>query len=82
MRNHKYMSTHRLQVLILVGLDAHIRKAAQRHRTTTGEWVRRAIERTLAEDRGPGDAPDRMSHLGAPTADIDQMLAEIEAGRG
>lgn len=79
---YEYMSTYRLQVLIPVGLDARIRKAAQRHRTTKGEWVRRAIERTLAEDRGPGDALDRLSRLGAPTADIDQMLAEIEAGRG
>ena len=43
-----------------------------------GEWVRRAIERALAEDRGGGDALDRLSRLGAPTADIDQMLAEID----
>ena len=49
---------------------------------TKGEWVRRAIEGALADDRGPGDALDRLSRLGAPTADIDQMLAEIEAGRG
>ena len=79
---YQHMSTYRLQVLIPAGLDARIRKAAQRHRTTKGEWVRRAIERTLAEDRGPGDALDRLCRLGAPTADIDQMLAEIEAGRG
>jgi hypothetical protein len=44
--------------------------------------VRRAIEQALADDRAPGDALDRLSRLGAPTADIDQMLAEIEAGRG
>jgi hypothetical protein len=76
------MSTYRLQVLIPAGLDARIRKAAHRRRLTKGEWVRRAIEQALAEDRGPGDALDRLSRLGAPTADIDQMLAEIEAGRG
>jgi hypothetical protein len=74
------MSTYRLQVLIPAGLDARIRKAAHRRRLTKGEWVRRAIEQ--AEDRGPGDALDRLSRLGAPTADIDQMLAEIEADRG
>jgi hypothetical protein len=27
------------------------------------------------------DPFDRLSRLGAPTADIDQMLAEIDAGR-
>ena len=79
---HEYMSTYRLQVLIPAGLEARIRKAAQRHRTTKGEWVRRAIERALADDRLPGDALDRLSRLGAPTGDIDHMLAEIEAGRG
>ena len=78
---YEYMSAYRLQVLIPVGLDARIRKAAQRHRTTKGEWVRRAIERTLAEDQGLGDALDRLTHLDAPTADIDQMLAEIGGGR-
>lgn len=64
------------------GLDARVRKAAQRSRLSKGEWVRRAIERALAEEHGPGDALDRLARLGAPTADIDQMLAEIEAGRG
>jgi hypothetical protein len=76
------MSTYRLQVLVPAGLDTRIRKAAQRSRLTKGEWVRRAIERALGEDRGPGDALERLSRLGAPTADIVQMLAEIEAGRG
>jgi hypothetical protein len=76
------MSNHRLQVLIPPGLDARILKAAQRGRVSKGEWVRRAIERALADDRGPADALDRLARLGGPTADIDQMLAEIEAGRG
>jgi len=76
------MSAYRLQVLIPPGLDARIRKAAQRRRVTKGEWVRRAIERALTEDRPPDDPLDRLARLGAPTADIDQMLAEIEAGRG
>ena len=76
------MSTYRLQVLIPLGLDTRIRKAAQRCGLTKGEWVRRAIEQALTGDRSPVDALDRLSRLGAPTADIDQMLAEIEAGRG
>jgi hypothetical protein len=68
-------------VLIPPGLDTRIRKAASRERLTKGEWVRRAIERALADNRD-ADALDRLSRLGAPTGDIDQMLAEIEAGRG
>jgi hypothetical protein len=73
--------SNRLQVLIPEGLDARVRKAAQRRGVSKGEWVRRAIEAALADDgRGP-DPLERLSSLGAPTADIDQMLAEIEAGR-
>jgi hypothetical protein len=72
----------RLQVLIPEGLDARIRKAAQRSRLSKGAWVRGAIERAIAEDRQPADPLAKLASLGAPTGDIDQMLAEIEAGRG
>ena len=71
----------RLQVLIPEALDRRIRKAAQRRRLSTGAWVREALERALAEPAAP-DSLDRLAQLGAPTGDIDQMLAEIEAGRG
>ena len=74
------MST-RLQVLVPAALDRRIRKAAQRSRLSVGAWVRQAIERAL-QDGQRGDPLDRLSSLGAPTGDIDQMLAEIEAGRG
>jgi hypothetical protein len=76
------MSTKRLQVLIPTGLDARIQKAAQRSRMSKGEWVRRAVERALAENRAPTDALDRLARLGAPTGDIEEMLAEIDSGRG
>jgi hypothetical protein len=76
------MSTKRLQVLISAGLDARIQKAAQRNRMSKGEWVRLAVERALAETRPSADALDRLARLGAPTGDIDEMLAEIDAGRG
>lgn len=79
---YEYMSTKRLQVLISTGLDARIQKAAQRSRMSKGEWVRRAVERALADNRAPADALDRLAGLGAPTGDIDEMLAEIDAGRG
>jgi hypothetical protein len=75
------MSSIRLQILVPPGLDARVRKAAQRDGVSKGEWVRRALEGALKNEvRGP-DAVARLSSLGAPTADIDQMLAEIEAGR-
>jgi len=71
----------RLQVLVPESLDRRIRKAAQRRRLSTGAWVRQALEQALKEDRDV-DPLDRLSGLGAPTGDIDQMLAEIESGRG
>jgi metal-responsive CopG/Arc/MetJ family transcriptional regulator len=73
--------SHRLQVLVPEKLDARITKAAQRGRMSKGEWVRRALERALAEPRQPVDPVETLAGLGAPTADIDEMLAEIEAGR-
>lgn len=76
------MSSYRLQVLIPDGLQRRVRKAAQRSRLSTGAWVREAIERHLAEDRPAADALDRLRSLGAPTGDLEQMLSEIEAGRG
>jgi hypothetical protein len=74
--------SHRLQVLIPEALDRQVRKAAQRSRLSTGAWVRQAIERALREPRAAADPLVTLAGLGAPTADIDQMLAEIEAGRG
>jgi hypothetical protein len=72
----------RLQVLIPEGLDRRVRKAAQRRRLSTGAWVREALELALAEDRPAADPLDGLAKLGAPTGDIEQMLAEIDAGRG
>lgn len=73
--------SHRLQVLIPKGLDARVAKAAQRRRLSKGEWVRRAIERALAERDQVQDDLERLGALSAPTADLPDMLAEIEAGR-
>jgi len=71
----------RLQILVPQGLDARVRKAAQRSRMSKGGWVRRAIERALAEGGPAADPVAALAALGAPTGDIEQMLAEIEAGR-
>ena len=75
------MST-RLQVLVPEALERRIRKAAQRRQLAVGAWVREAIERALAEGPAAGDPLEKLSRLGAPTGDIEQVLAEIEAGRG
>lgn len=77
--------SHRLQVLIPEQLDAKIEKAAQRSRTSKGAWVRKAIEdalerRPAGEPRG-SDALARLASLNAPTADVDDMIGEIESGR-
>lgn len=73
--------SYRLQVLLPEPLARRIRKAAQRKRLSTGAWVRQAVEAALKDDRTV-DPLDRLAALGAPTGDIDQLLAEIEAGRG
>lgn len=71
----------RLQVIVPDELERRITKSAQRNRLSKSAYVRRAIERALAEERSAGDALDLLARLEAPTADIEQMLAEIEAGR-
>ena len=73
--------SHRLQVLIPESLDAQIRMAAQRLRVSKGEWVRRVTVRALATESHTDDPLSELSSLEAPTGDIDQMLAEISAGR-
>lgn len=69
-------------MLIPEALQKRVRKASGRRRMSTGAWVREAIERALADDRPAADPLDRLGRLGAPTGDIAQMLAEIDAGRG
>lgn len=73
--------SHRLQILVPEALNRRVQKAAQRSRLSAGAWVRQAIEHALRDDRR-GDPLDALSRLGAPTGDIDQVLAEIDAGRG
>jgi len=74
-----------MQVLIPEQLDAKIEKAAQRGRMSKGAWVRQVIEQALQQRSGGGsygvEPLARLASLGAPTADIDDMIAEIESGR-
>jgi len=73
----------RLQVLIPADLDAKLTKAALRSRISKGEWVRRALRQSLRapKSESAADPLARLRSLNAPTADVKQMLAEIEAGR-
>jgi len=71
----------RLQIIVPAELERSIHRAARRGRLSTSAWVRRAIERQLAEERPTADSLDRLANLEAPTADIDRMLEEIDAGR-
>jgi hypothetical protein len=74
--------SHRLQVLISPELDSQIEKAAQRSRVSKGEWVRRALHASLRDaELNRTDALDLLQSLNAPTADIDEMIAQIESGR-
>ena len=75
--------SHRLQVLVPPELDAKLGREAQRSRVSKGEWVRQvliaAVDRPRIGSVG-SNAIDRLASLGAPTADINRMLAEIETG--
>lgn len=75
----------RLQVVLDDAELAEIRRAARQQRLTTAEWVRQAL-RTARRSAPSGDVKKKLEvvRLAArhafPTADVDQMLAEIERG--
>lgn len=76
--------TTRLQVLLDDHEMAEIRAAAQARRVTVADWVRGAL-RAAREDPTAAAARKLAALRSAtrhefPTADIDGMLAEIEAG--
>lgn len=69
------------------GGQEELREIARRHRTTVSEWVRRTLrEAREREPRGDLDMKLRSVRAAArhefPTADVEQMLEEIERGRG
>ena len=64
---------------------AEIQGLARRERMPVGEWVRRALREAC--QRRPANEPEikwkavgRAAEYSFPTADIDQMLSEIERG--
>jgi len=79
------MMRKRLQVLLEEDELQVIRRAARRERLTVAEWVRRALRevrhlRSQASLERKLAAIHKACEYAAPTADIDQMLAEIERG--
>jgi len=77
----------RLQVLLDEDEYAEIQRIARENRMTVAEWVRdalrkakRAYPHTRAEQKLR--ALERAVSYEFPTADIDQMLGEIERGYG
>ena len=75
----------RLQVLFAEEELREIKRAARRERLTVAEWVRQALREVRL--KRPQSSMERKhavirkaSEHAAPTADIDEMLAEIERG--
>ena len=75
----------RLQVLLPDQEMTDIQQIARRERLTVGEWVRRALRE--AREQKPANDPEaklkavrRGAEFSFPTADMDEMLAEIERG--
>ena len=77
--------SERLQVILDASELAEIRTVARRHRMTVAEWVRQAL-RAARRDEPVIDAKQKLhvireaSRGAYPTAEIGQMLTEIERG--
>jgi hypothetical protein len=73
----------RLQVLLEDAEFRDVREAARRQGVPVSEWVRRAL-RDARRREARGDVDDKVrairsaSGYSFPTADIDEMLGEIE----
>lgn len=77
----------RLQVLVDESELRDLQEAARRQGLPLSEWARRALrEARRREPQGDLESKLRVVRTAAkyefPTADIDQMLAEIEQGYG
>ncbi len=77
--------TKRLQVLIEEEEYLEIQAVARRQRVTLAEWVRQALRKARGDHPGAVEAKLRAiadaSRHEFPTADIEVMLQEIEAGQ-
>jgi hypothetical protein len=77
----------RLQVLFDEAELEQLRETARRHGMPVSEWVRQTLRAARQQD-SHADVETKVRALRAavrhdfPTADVDQMLAEIERGYG
>lgn len=77
--------TKRLQILVTEPEFEQLRAAARASRVSVGEWVRRAIRRGFEQPLTRTNDAKLLAirealAVYAPTADIEQMNAEIEQG--
>jgi hypothetical protein len=75
----------RLQVLLPDQEMSEIQRLAKREHLTVGEWVRRTLRqaranRPVSEPEVKLKAIRRAAQYSFPTADLEQMLSEIERG--
>lgn len=89
MSRHGVFYTHsmskRLQVLLPDAEMEEIRRLARREQIAVGEWVRRVLrearsKRPVQEPQAKLKAVRKAAEYSFPTAEIEQMLAEIERG--
>jgi len=79
------MATKRLQVLLDDQELLELKREARRQRMSVADYVRRALRRARARD-SDADTGRKLAVIrraaghSFPTADIEQMLAEIERG--
>ena len=75
----------RLQVLLEEEEYREVQETARRHQVTVAEWVRQALRKARGSGAEARDAKLRAIAATAqhqfPTADIEVMLQEIDAGR-
>lgn len=85
---HTYGMSKRLQVILGDDEWAALEEVARRHDLTISEWVRRALREARGRETTTDDVGTKLEIIRAgarhsfPTADIDQMLREIESGYG
>ena len=82
--NGRMQMTKRLQVLLDDDEYRDVQRAAQGDRMTVSEWVRRVLRQARFDRRGSTHAKLHAVAEAArhefPTADIDDMLREMEQG--
>jgi len=82
---YTHLMSKRLQVLLADQEMSDIQILARRRRLTVEEWVRRTLREALtrqsvSDPQAKSKSIRRAAEYSFPTADIEQMLKEIERG--